>query len=582
MWTQSIVEQALAQHGRMLAEAAKVRSLKLAPQTQGNPLQKAVRTLKINQLRVALVLFAVLLLVGCSAKPAPVPVIPAGAHAGDLTGWTNCEFQPEGSKAKYAAECGTLVVPENRAKVGSRLIALPVVRVRASGPKPAEPVFFLNGGPGESNLTWAPPDWLLKNHDVVLVGYRGVEGTVTLTCPELKGPVNAHKGKDFFSEQTIKEAVAATKQCAARIQQEGVDLAGYTIPGVVEDVEAVRVALGYQRINLFSESYGTRIAQIYAYLHPDSLHRLVLVGVNTPGHFIWQPADFDKMLQHISDLCARDTACSKRTGNFAQTMYNVNRNMPKRWLFFNIDPATVRFATHSMFFNNPNITLVSDAYLAAGAGDPAGLALINLLVKVMPFDPIFGDQFSKAATVDREKYQGVESVRLGNSVMGAPMAELLWSMASVWPVTLIPQNLREFQETNVEMLLVNGTVDFSTPPTVLDEAKPYFHKAQMVLLPEFSHVGDVVTLQPAAFERLVTSYYDTGVADSSGFVYQPLSFKPGIGLTVMAKVMVAALVVLPALLILGVVLVIRRIRKRRTVASQTGTLTAEPSLKPQF
>jgi uncharacterized membrane-anchored protein len=92
----------------------------------------------------------------------------------------------------------------------------------------------------------------------------------------------------------------------------------------------------------------------------------------------------------------------------------------------------------------------------------------------------------------------------------------------------------------------------------------------------------VVTLQPAAFECLVTSYYDTGVADSSGFVYQPLSFKPGIGLTVMAKVMVAALVVLPALLILGVVLVIRRIRKRRTVASQTGTLTAEPSLKPQF
>ena len=40
----------------------------------------------------------------------------------------------------------------------------------------------------------------------------------------------------------------------------------------------------------------------------------------------------------------------------------------------------------------------------------------------------------------------------------------------------------------MEMLLVNGTVDFSTPPTALDEARPYFHKAQMVLLPEFSHI----------------------------------------------------------------------------------------------
>ena len=97
--------------------------------------------------------------------------------------------------------------------------------------------------------------------------------------------------------------------------------------------------------------------------------------------------------------------------------------------------------------------------------------------------------------------------------MGAPMAELIWPMAKEWPIELIPKDLREFQESDVEMLLVNGTVDFSTPPTALDEARPYFHKAQMVLLPEFSHIGDVMTLQPKAFERLVTSYYDTGVAD---------------------------------------------------------------------
>jgi hypothetical protein len=145
-------------------------------------------------------------------------------------------------------------------------------------------------------------------------------------------------------------------------------------------------------------------------------------------------------------------------------MYAVNHNMPKRWLVFNIDPDTVRLGTHFTFFSNPNMTPVFDAYLAAEAGDPSGLALINLFVKIMPFNPIFGDQFSKGATVDLEKYQGVESVRLGNSIMGAPMSELLWSMAPAWPVTLIPQSLREFQETNVEMLLVNGTVDFSTPP----------------------------------------------------------------------------------------------------------------------
>ena len=116
--------------------------------------------------------------------------------------------------------------------------------------------------------------------------------------------------------------------------------------------------------------------------------------------------------------------------------------------------------------------------------------------------------------------------------------------------------------------MVNGTVDFSTPPTALDEARPYFHKAQMVLLPEFSHVGDVTHLQPKAFERLITSYYDSGVADDSLYVYEPLSFEPRMRLTLLAKELVAAIILLPALIILGIVLVVRRKRGRRTIQSE--------------
>lgn len=510
-----------------------------------------------------------ILLASCSSKAAPVPVVPEGAQAGELTGLQACEFQPAGKETKYAAECGTLVVPENWDKAGSRLIALPVVRIPASGPNPAEPVFYLQGGPGQSNFSWAPPDWLLENHDVVFVGYRGIDGTVTLSCPEVNRLMKTHTGKDVFSDQARAEYVVAVKQCAATHQEAGVDLSGYTVPGVVEDMEAARTALGYDRINLLSESYGTREAQIYAYLHPDSLHRLVLIGVNTPGHFVWDPAVLDEQIGYLSELCAQDAACSSRTSNFAQTMYDVNHNMPERWLFFNIDPDTVRLGTHFMFLDNPNMPMIFDAYLAAAEGDPSGLAMMNLMTSLAPTDQqIFGDQSSKAGTLDLEKYGGIESVSLGDSIMGAPMAELIWPMAKEWPIELIPKNLREFQESDVEMLLVNGTVDFATPPTALDEAKPYFHKAQMVLLPEFSHITDVMkTLQPEAFERLVTSYYDTGVADSSLYVYEPLSFAPGMSLTVMAKLLVAAMVLLPALLILGVVLVVRRIRRRRAIQS---------------
>ncbi len=520
--------------------------------------------MKTNHLLIAILLFAALLLPACSAPAAAAEAVPPDVQSGNLTGLKKCEYKAPGGNTKYSAECGTLAVPENWHVSGSRLIALPVVRIPANGPNPSEPIFWLVGGPGGTNLSWSPPAWLLQKHDVVLVGYRGVDGSVVLSCPEITSRQKIHLGKDLWSEQASAEYAAGVKQCAARFQAAGVDLSGYSIPGVVGDMEAARIALGYNKINLFSESYGTRVAEIYAYLHPDSLHRLVLIGVNTPGHFLFYPDILDRQIEYLSKLCAQDATCSSRTSDLAQTMYAVNHNMPARWLFFNIDPDTVRLGTHFMFASNANIGLITDAYLAAAKGDPSGLAMINLLTTLVfnPDTAILGEYFSVGASTDREKYGGKESISLGDSIMGAPISELIWPMAADWPVEMIPKELREFQETDVDMLLVNGSVDPATPPSDLDEAKPYWHKAQMVLLSEFSHVGDAYTLQPKAWERLISSYYDTGVADTSLYVYQPLSFKPSMSLTLLARLLVAAMVLVPALLGLGIVLVVRRIRRR--------------------
>ena len=504
---------------------------------------------------------------GRKAAPAPI-VVPQGAKAGELAGMKKCPYQAKGSKTIFEAECGTLTVPENWDVAGSRLIALPVVRIPSTGPNPAEPIFWLMGGPGGTNLSWTPPDWLLKKHDVVLVGYRGVDGSVVLSCPEAARQLKPHLGKDVFSDEARADLVAAVHQCATRHESAGVDLRGYAIPAVVDDMESARIALGYDRINLFSESYGTRVAQIYAYMHPQSLRRIVQIGVNTPGHFLYYPAQVDKLLGYVSQLCAHDASCSSRTPDLAQTIYTVNRNMPNHWLFFPIDPDTVRLGSQFFLYSDSTMAPVFDAYLAAANGDPSGLAMANLMTRLMtPADAwIYGDIFSKGGTADLEGYRGIESVSLGNSIMGAPHSELVWPMAAEWPTELIPKELRGFQQSDVEMLLVNGTVDFSTPPTNMEEARPYWHRAQMVLLPEFSHVEDEYTLQQGAFERLITSYFDTGVADRSLYVYQPLSFKPVISMTVVARVLVAVMVLLPALIILGVVLVVRRIRRRPMMA----------------
>lgn len=488
--------------------------------------------------------------------------VPDGAQINELTALTSCEYQPVGSNTKIAAACGTLTVPENRQDANSRLIALPVIRIPATKPNPSEPIFWFQGGPGSSNLTWAPPAWLLEKHDVVIVGYRGMDGSVLLDCPDASASLAKYFSNNFLSEPFRQELVAAVKQCAAGFQAAGIDLSGYTIANVVEDMEVARQALGYQKINLYSVSYGTRPAQLYAYLYPDRLHRVVMLGVNTPGHFIYDRHVFDDMLHHISDLCSQNSTCSSRTDDLAHAIYNVNHNMPKQWLFFPIDQGSIRFGTQMLFFSNTNMPMIIDAYLSANDGDPSGLAMLNLMGKVMAIPITLGDMLSKGGSADLARYQGLESVSLGDSIMGAPMSEMVWPMAEAWPIGLMDEKLRDFQESDVDMLLVNGTVDFSTPPTALEEAKPYYHHAQMVLLSEFSHVSDIETLQPAAFEHLITSYYDTGIADASLFEYQPISFGAGLSLSIVAKLLVGGMIGLPVLLIGLVIFIVRRVRRR--------------------
>src|SRR5580765_2138448 len=229
--------------------------------------------------------------------------VPSGAHAGQLT-LHPCHYKTE--KGSYAADCGTLVVPENRHDARSRLIALPVKRIRAISAHPAEPVFRLQGGPGITNMSFEDASRFAGKHDVVLVGYRGVDGSSKLDCPEVS---DARKRYGFLTEQAYAADEAAFKACAARLQDEGVDLAGYSLPERVDDLEAARRALGYGRIDLVSESAGTRTAMIYAWRYPRSINRSVMIGVNPPGNFLWDAKTTDEQIHKYSDLCAKDESC---------------------------------------------------------------------------------------------------------------------------------------------------------------------------------------------------------------------------------------------------------------------------------
>ncbi|UCF97318.1 MAG: alpha/beta fold hydrolase [Spirochaetaceae bacterium] len=468
-------------------------------------------------------------------------------------------------KEEYIADCGTLIVPENRSNPDSRLIALPVTRIRSTQNNPAEPIFFLEGGPGSSNMHAEPLSAMLENHDFVMVGYRGLDGSVSLDCPEVTQAMKGDGG-NVLSESSLDRLSVALCLSAARLQAEGVDLDGYTIREVAEDLEAARRGLGYGKVNLLSQSYGTRVAQYLTNLYPGSIHRSVMVSVNPPGHFVWEPDVIDSQIGYYSRLYARTE--NPRSLDLAQTMREVSRNMPESWLFFRIDPGKVKIVTFALLFHRSSATQVFDTWLMAAEGDPSGLAIMSLAYDfVIPRMKVWGEFFSKGISVDYDPSRDYAAeMDRPNSIIGSPMSKLVWGGATdadgcAWPIALLPAEYHRVQPSAVETLLVSGSIDVSTPAEfATEELLPMLSNGRQVILSEMGHVGDVMTRQPEAIERLLVQYYDTGEVDDSLFVYEAMDFHVKLGYPALAKILVAVVAVLTIAVVWAVWVVIRRRR----------------------
>jgi len=503
---------------------------------------------------------------GSSEDPAPRPQPPDGAVAGDFDVVPCVHVARE---VEYAAECGTLVVPENRNDPSSRLIALPVKRIPASGEIQAGPIFWLTGGPGSSNMKYRRVEWFHENHDIVLVGYRGVDGTVFLGCPEVD--VAMRSGLPMMSRESMTDQGEAIATCAERLTAKGIGLDGYTVLEVVDDVEAARKALGYERINLESGSYGTRLAQIYTWRYPDKVHRNAMVAVNPPGRFWWDGAILQEQIQRYSALCAEDEYCASRTSNLAASIQTALSNMPRRWLIFTVDRDAVLFATFMGLYSTEGAASTFDVWLAAADGDYSGMAMISAAMMFMlPTDLAWGDSASKALSADYDfdpTADYVAEVTPEPYLIGSPGSTIGWAAAGSWPANKIPDDYRTAQPSSVETLILSGTLDVSTPAqNARNQLLPLLENGEQVVLSEFAHTGDLYYLQPEATRHLLTTFFATGEVDPSLYEPNSVNFEPSWGFPLIAKLAVGGAVLA---LIIGLFLLrfcfglLKRVTKRR-------------------
>ncbi|MGD8626259.1 MAG: alpha/beta hydrolase [Anaerolineae bacterium] len=465
------------------------------------------------------------LLAACGGPEGTEVSIPPGAEVGDLV-LAPCTLSQAG--VELAADCGVLVVPENRDNPGSWPIALPVRRFRAEGEAPVEPIFWFAGGPGNSNLNFWPGPGLLANHDVVLVGYRGIDGSRVLDCPEFSRVLRRSREGDLFSDASLDNLAAAAGACATRLQGEGVDLRGYNLAQVVADAEAVRQALGYERIDLLGGSFGTRVVQAYGYLHPEVVHRTAQLAPVVPGRAYFPAEEIDRILGLVADLCAQDEACSARSDDLAATMEAALEEMPGRWLIFRLDRGKVLMGTWGQLYDRGGMATVVDAYLAAGQGDYSGFWGLQIgsnltWPEIWPWGAFFAHRFSAAydPSVDYR-----DTIQPPGSILGSPANAPLVA-AEAWPYEPIAEELRRVQPSAVETLFVAGELDVAAPAqAVVEEMLPAYAQGQLVLLPGMGHNDVQSGRQPQALAQLLVTFFDSGQGDSTGYVYEAFDFEP--------------------------------------------------------
>ena len=219
---------------------------------------------------------------------------------------TDCQIPEAG-----AAKCGTYQVYENRATKKGRMISMNIVVFPATGDKrQPDPIFYFAGGPGsaatEDAIGMVHEFKQLRVHrDLVFVDQRGSGGSHPLNC-EFYNPddLQSYLGY-FFPLEDIKK-------CRTQLEPKA-DLKLYTTSIAMDDIDEVRAALGYEKINLFGGSYGTRAALTYLKRHGRNVRTATLQGVSPTDQFL--PGDFalqnERALQGVLAECYADEACNK-------------------------------------------------------------------------------------------------------------------------------------------------------------------------------------------------------------------------------------------------------------------------------
>lgn len=219
------------------------------------------------------------------------PLHAAPQQAGEIRKEKKTHQTRDGETIHY--ELGTLYVRENRQENNSRVIGVGFARFPATKPSKCPPIFLLPGGPGSSYLArfkglradqgLAEAQFLRRIADVVCVDQRGFSEHGDILKGTLQIPARSTKGPPTSAERVALFKTFA-RQMTAEYAKRKEDLRGYTIIECANDVNELRKALDYEKIILNGTSFGSQWSFAVMRLHPETVARALLSGVEPLNH----------------------------------------------------------------------------------------------------------------------------------------------------------------------------------------------------------------------------------------------------------------------------------------------------------
>ena len=234
----------------------------------------------------------------------------------------NCHLGEIRSQVK----CGKLEVPENYQQPDGDKIAINFAVLPAIDDSEYKaPLMFLAGGPGQAAVELATGlnhvfREVRKTRDIILVDQRGTGESSALSC-DFEAVDNVYSSlPDALEPQEVKECVAQFKG----------DVTQYNSENAIRDFDAIRAALGHEKLNIYGGSYGTRAGLVFMRMFPESLESVVLdsVGpIEVPIGMFGQSGarSFELLLEN----CKNSESCHKAFPNLAEEFQAVKARLAK-------------------------------------------------------------------------------------------------------------------------------------------------------------------------------------------------------------------------------------------------------------